>query len=81
MLLRSAFWGRLLYSRGMGDTLDLGLDELLTTARAVRRRLDFDIPFDRIMQTALSPLAYTLGTDFKPARGRRLEDALHVDSW
>ena len=30
----------------MVDTLDLSLDELLTTTRAVRRRLDFDRPVD-----------------------------------
>jgi hypothetical protein len=26
-------------------------------------------------------VAYTQGTDFKPARGRHLDDVLHVDAW
>jgi hypothetical protein len=39
------------------------------------------IPYDEVMQTALSPVAYTVGTDFKPAKGRGLETALHVDTW
>ena len=39
------------------------------------------IPFDEVVQTALSPVAYTVGTDFKPARGRELEGVLHVDGW
>ncbi len=39
------------------------------------------IPYGEVMQTGLSPLAYTVGTDFKPARGRSLEGVLHVDGW
>ena len=39
------------------------------------------VPFDEVMQTALSPVAFTVGTDFKPARGRSLERSLHVDGW
>ena len=39
------------------------------------------IPFDEVMQAALSPLAFTVGTDFKPARHRGLDGVLHVDGW
>ena len=39
------------------------------------------IPFDEVMQTAMTPLAYTIGTDFKPAKGREVGDILHVDAW
>ncbi len=39
------------------------------------------IPYDEVIQTALSPVAYTIGMDFKPAKGRGLESALHVDRW
>jgi hypothetical protein len=39
------------------------------------------IPFDGITQTALIPVAYTKGTDFKPARRKPLDDVLHVNSW
>lgn len=40
------------------------------------------IPYDEVMQTALVPVAYTKGTDFKPApRSRALDRVLHVDGW
>ena len=38
------------------------------------------IPDDH-MQVAMTPLAYTLGTDFRPAPRLPLDDILHVDSW
>jgi hypothetical protein len=33
------------------------------------------------MQAALSPLVFTVGTDFKPAHHRNLDSVLHVDEW
>jgi nitroreductase len=39
------------------------------------------IPYEKIMQTALIPIAYTLGTDFSPAKREPLDTILHVDSW
>ena len=39
------------------------------------------IPYDDVMQAALLPVAYTLGTDFKPAPRRPLETMVHWDSW
>ncbi len=39
------------------------------------------IPYDEIMQVALIPIAYTKGTDFKPARRLPLDDLIHVDAW
>ncbi len=30
---------------------------------------------------SLSPVAFTIGTDFKAARNRSLEGILHVDGW
>jgi hypothetical protein len=33
------------------------------------------------MQTALIPVAYTLGTDFSPAKREPLDNILHVDGW
>lgn len=38
------------------------------------------IPAD-YSQIALIPLAYTLGTDFKPAPRKPLDQFLHIDSW
>jgi nitroreductase len=34
-----------------------------------------------VMQCGLLPVAYTLGTDFKPARRRPLGEVLHWDRW
>ncbi|GLZ29815.1 oxidoreductase [Lentzea sp. NBRC 105346] len=36
---------------------------------------------ETVRQAALIPTAYTLGTDFKPARREALEDVLHLDRW
>lgn len=39
------------------------------------------IPYDKFTQTALIPIAYTLGTDFSPAPRQSLDDVLHWDGW
>ncbi|MDQ3293299.1 MAG: nitroreductase family protein [Actinomycetota bacterium] len=39
------------------------------------------IPFASITQTALLPLAYTKGTDFKAGPRVALDEIVHVDSW
>jgi nitroreductase len=39
------------------------------------------IPYAEVMQAALIPVAYTLGTDFKPAPRKPLESVLHWDRW
>jgi len=39
------------------------------------------IPYQSVMQVALIPVAYTKGTDFKPAYRMPLESVLHHDSW
>jgi nitroreductase len=39
------------------------------------------IPFDDVSQIALIPVAYTKGTDFKPAPRDPVESILHVDAW
>ena len=36
---------------------------------------------DGIMQVGLLPVAYTKGTDFKPAKRPPLDDILHWDGW
>jgi hypothetical protein len=72
-------------------TLDLTPDELLTTTRAVRKRLDLDrpvertvidgIPYERCTQAGLLPVAYTKGTDFEPASRLPLERVSHWNHW
>ena len=39
------------------------------------------VPYDEIMQAALIPVAYTIGTDFKPAPRDPLGDIIHWDTW
>jgi hypothetical protein len=39
------------------------------------------IPFDKIAQGALLPVAYTKGTDFKPAPRADLDPILHINAW
>jgi nitroreductase len=39
------------------------------------------IPYDRVMQAALIPVAYTVGTDFKPAMRKPLDTMVHWDRW
>ena len=39
------------------------------------------IPYDKITQAALIPLAYTKGTDFKPAPRASLDSIVHWDGW
>lgn len=39
------------------------------------------IPYEQVTQAALIPVAYTLGTDFKPAVRKPLESVLHWDRW
>jgi nitroreductase len=39
------------------------------------------IDHDRVMQAALIPVAYTIGTDFKPAARRPLDTMVHWDRW
>jgi nitroreductase len=73
-----AFWSFMLAARARG------LGTAWTTLHLLHEKAVADIlgiPFDAVMQTALSPLAYTVGTDFKPAKNRHLAQALHVDTW
>jgi nitroreductase len=39
------------------------------------------IPYDEVMQAALIPVAYTIGTAFKPAKRAPLETMVHWDRW
>ena len=39
------------------------------------------IPYDKVSQGGLFPIAYTIGTDFKPAKREPLSNVLHWDRW
>ena len=71
-----AFWSFMLAARARG------LGTAWTTLHLMFEREIAEIlgiPFDEVMQAALSPVAFTVGTDFKAARHRGLDDVLHVD--
>jgi len=84
--MQSGFWGSIfpavwsfqlaLRSRGLGTAL--------TTLHLLREREVAEvlgIPYETVTQVALLPVAYTKGTDFKPASRQPLADFLHSDSW
>lgn len=65
-----------LRSRGLGSawtSLHLGNE------REVAELLG--IPYDRCAQAGLFPVAYTIGTDFKPAARLPLDQVLHWNTW
>jgi nitroreductase len=39
------------------------------------------IPYESVMQAALLPVAYTIGTDFKPGARHPLDTMVHWDTW
>ena len=73
-----AFWSFMLAARARGlgtswTTIHLMFEEEVAEL--------LGIPYQEVTQVALSPIAYTKGTDFKPARRKSLDGVLHVDAW
>jgi nitroreductase len=61
-----------------------GLGTAWTTIGLMMEREIADIvglPFDEVQQACLSPLAHTLGTDFKPAVRPAPDTIIHWDTW
>jgi nitroreductase len=84
----ASFWGSLLpaawsfmlalRSRGLGSawtTLHLRGDGEKDAAEIL------GIPYERYSQGGLFPIAYTKGTDFRPAKRVPVEQITHFDSW
>jgi nitroreductase len=73
-----AVWSFMLAARARG------LGTTWTTAQApLERELSavLGVPYDDVMLAAFLPLAYTIGTDFRPARRIPREHVLHWDRW
>ncbi len=73
-----AVWSFMLAARARG------LGTCWTTIHLAYEREAADvlgIPYDEVMQVALTPVAYTKGTDFKPAPREPLETVVHWDQW
>jgi nitroreductase len=73
-----ATWSFMLAARSRG------LGTVLTTLHLDFEREAADvlgIPYEQVMQVGLIPVAYTLGTDFKPGARKPLESVLHWNRW
>lgn len=73
-----ATWSFMLAARERGLGTSLTTVHLLHEAEAASV---LGIDYERIIQTALIPVAYTHGTAFKPATRRPVADVLHWDRW
>ena len=61
-----------------------GLGTAWTTIALMQEQAIADIvgiPFAEVQQAVLSPLAYTIGTDFKPAMRPEPDSIIHWDTW
>ena len=73
-----AVWSFMLAAR------ERGLGTAWTTAHLTFEREVAEIvgiPYDTVVQAALTPVAHTVGTDFKPARRAPVHDFIHWDQW
>ncbi len=73
-----AMWSFMLAARARG------LGTAWTTVHLMMEQQVADIvgiPFETVQQACLSPLAYTLGTDFKPAMRPDADSIIHWDTW
>lgn len=73
-----AMWSFMLAARARG------LGTCWTTVHLMMEQQAADvlgIPFDSVQQVCLSPLAYTKGTEFKPAARPHADSIIHWDAW
>ena len=73
-----AAWSFMLAARSRG------LGTVWTTFHLMHEREAAEllgIPYDEVMQAALIPVAYTIGTDFKPGARTPLDTMVHWDGW
>ena len=73
-----AAWSFMLAARARG------LGTCWTTVHLTREREVADIlgiPYEQMQQVALIPVAYTIGTDFKPGRRKDFDQFVHLNGW
>jgi len=73
-----AAWSFMLAARSRGLGSSLTSFHLFFEQEAAQV---LDIPYEEVMQAGLIPVAYTLGTEFKPAARKPLASVLHWDRW
>jgi nitroreductase len=83
---QAGFWGSILPAawRFMLAARSRGLGSSWTTVHLYYEQEAVEvlgIPYEKVTQAALIPVAYMLGTDFKPASRIPLDAVLHWDSW
>ncbi|MEU4314335.1 nitroreductase family protein [Nocardia sp. NPDC024068] len=86
VLEQSMTWGSILPAvwSFMLAARDRGLGTVWTTAQGpLERELAavLGVPYDEVMLAALIPLAFTLGTDFRPAPRIGRDQVLHWNRW
>jgi nitroreductase len=83
---QAALWGAILPATWsfMLAARSRGLGTILTIFHLYFEREAADvlgIPYKQVTQVGLIPVAYTLGTEFKPAVRKPLDKVLHWDRW
>ena len=83
---QAGFWGSILPAvwSYMLALRARGLGSAWTTLHLYHEREVADllgIPYDRYAQAGLFPIAYTKGTDFKPADRLPVDNVVHFDRW
>jgi nitroreductase len=76
--IQPAMWSFMLAARARG------LGTSWTTIHLMMEQQVADvlgIPFDTVQQACMSPLAYTVGTDFKPAMRQEPDSVIRWDGW
>lgn len=86
MWVHAGFWGSILPAAWslMLALRSRGLGSAWTTLHLPNEREVADllgIPFDRCVQAGLFPVAYTIGTEFKPAKRLPASELIHWDRW
>ncbi len=76
--VQPAMWSFMLAARARGlgtcwTTVHLMMEEQVAQV--------LGIPFDSVQQVCLSPLAFTVGTDFKAAKRPPADSIVHWDTW
>lgn len=85
-LVQSAQWGTILPAAWslMLAARARGLGSVFTCIHLMREEAAADllgIPYRRVMQAGLIPIAYTLGDRFRPAHRESLADIVHWNGW
>jgi len=76
--IQPAMWSFMLAARARG------LGTCWTTLHLMQEQAVADLlglPFDQVQQVCLSPLAHTVGTEFRPALRPDPETIIHWDTW